>query len=533
MRDGARGPRGEQPDSEGDPTSALSDPNGELRQTEDQPTQEESVSSQAAKGVMWMTAQTWFARAGGLVTVAILTRLLAPEDFGLLAIATTLLTLTYVLSDLGLSTYVVQAAQMDRRSLSTAFWVSLMGGVIIGLAIFLAAPGIALLLRIPQSVPIIRAMTVIVLLIAATSVPLALLRRRMAFRLLAVQASIGAILAQIVAIAAAFAGLGVWALVLQLLVGQVVASVAMWINARWRPTMEFSRSAFKTMSSFGVHVVGSGLVYLARVWAETGIIAAGLGVRELGYFNIAQRLVQTAMELSGAALHPVSTVAFAKVSSSVERLRAAHTRAAAASQTVVTPLMIFIAVSASILVPFLFGSNWTVSAEIAQPLAIAAALSFGTALDHGLFDGAGHPGWWLIFSTIILGCSVAVTSLSVRHGVLMVAFAFVATATIEMVGRWLLVSRLLGTNVVSTARPFLMVVPAALASAAAGLGSMWILRTSPTIVALTVVGMIVLVVHLFLVRTITPIVWADLLSLVPLRRLRLPRRLSMRPRRPR
>ena len=47
----------------------------------------ESIGTQAARGVLWMTAQNWLARAGGLVTIAILTRLLAPEDFGLLAVA--------------------------------------------------------------------------------------------------------------------------------------------------------------------------------------------------------------------------------------------------------------------------------------------------------------------------------------------------------------------------------------------------------------------------------------------------------------
>lgn len=476
---------------------------------------EESVGSQAAKGVMWMTAQTWLARAGGLLTLAILTRLLAPEDFGLLAVATTLLTLTYVLSDLGLATYVVQAAQIDRRSLSTAFWVSLAGGVILASAIFLGAPAIADLLRIPQSVPILRAMTLIVLMISATSVPLALLRRRMSFRLLAVQASIGAILAQIAAIVAAFNGLGVWALVLQLVVGQVVASVATWFSARWRPTLEFSVPDFTVMSGFGVHVVGSGLVFLARTWAETGIIAAGIGIRELGYFNIAQRLVQTAMELSGAALHPVSTVAFAKVSGSADRLRDAHARAAAASQTVVTPLMVFIAVAAPVLVPFLFGPEWIVSATIAQPLAIAAVLAFGAQLDHGLFDGAGRPGRWLAFATVICLCSIALTSLTVSRGVVVVAAAFVITATIELIGRWLIVGRLLQMSVLDASKPFLLVLPSAIASALAGMGMMALLESAPPLVSLAVTGLSILAVHLIGVRFITPAPWADLIGLIP------------------
>lgn len=452
--------------------------------------------------------------------MAILTRILAPEDFGMLAVATTLLTLTYVLSDLGLTTYVVQTAHLDRRSLSTAFWVSLLGGFLLAAGIYLAAPLVADLLRIPESIPVLRAMTIIVILIAGSSVPLALLRRKMAFRLLAIQASIGAILAQLAAIAAAFAGFGVWALVIQLVVGQGVASIAMWFNAKWRPSIDFSFRQFKAMSRFGLHVVGSGLVYLTRTWAETGIIAVGLGVRDLGYFSIAQRLVQTATELSGAALHPVSTAAFAKVSSSPDRLRAVHTRAAAASQTVVTPLMVFIIVSAPVLVPFIFGSAWTASAAIAQPLALAALFSFGTALDHGLFDGAGRPGTWMVFSALVCLCSIILTASTVPQGARVVAFAFVVTAVLETVGRWIIVGRLLNASVSTTARPILLILPAAAVCMTAGMGAMWLMSEWPPTVALTVTGLIVLGCHAMIVRWLLPATWADLRAVVPLGRTR-------------
>jgi O-antigen/teichoic acid export membrane protein len=481
------------------------------------PVEEESVGRQAARGVLWMTAQKWVARAGGLITITILTRLLQPEDFGLIAIAWTLVTLTYVLSDMGLATYIIQADEVDHASLSTAFWVSLIVGVSLGGVIFLAAPPLAAALAEPAASPILQAMAGLVLVIAASSVPLALLRRRMAFRRLAVQEVTGSLIAQVVAIIAAFGGLGVWALVLQLLVGQVITSVLMWVSARWRPTTEFSRAEFRTMMGFGVQVVGNGLVGVFRGWAETGIIVAGLGIRELGYFNIAQRLVQTAADLSGSALFPVSTVAFARSNSSLERLRAAHVRAIGLSQTVVTPLMVYIAVSASLLVPFLFGAEWTQSAEIAQFLAVAAALSFGTNVDHGLHNGVGRPGRWLGFATSIFGVSVVLMLVAVPHGAVMVAVAFVGTALVEAIGRWLFVGTLLEQGPLQTARPFLLVLPAAAASAAGGLLAMRLLAGAPVLVTLAVTGLVVVLIHAGVTRLLTPGVWTDLLSLLPAR----------------
>lgn len=475
----------------------------------------ESIGTQAARGVLWMTAQNWLARAGGLVTIAILTRLLAPEDFGLLAVASTLLTLTYVLSDLGLSTYLVQATKIDQASLSTAFWVSLMGGVVMSAGIYFGAPFIAALVHVPSSVPILQSMTVIVLFISASSVPLSLMRRQMQFRLLAFQFSIGAVLAQIAAIVAALAGLGVWALVLQLLVGQVVASITQWFSAKWRPALLFSRQEFGVMVRYGINIVGSGLVTVGRGWVETGIIAAGLGIRELGYLSIAQRLIQTANDLSGSALLPVSTVAFAKVNSSKERLQAAHAKATAVSQTIVTPLMVLIVVSASVLVPFLFGQEWTVSAPLTQPLAIAAVLSFGTVLDRGLLDGVGRPGRWLAFTSVISTLSVVLIFFGVSNGVLLVTFIYVFVAAVELVGRWFLVGHFLEATAWSTARPFVMVVPAACVSAAGGLGCMWLLQSLNPFLLLAVTGVVVLALHLVVTRLVTPTTWREIVALIP------------------
>ena len=479
---------------------------------------EGSVGKQAASGVLWMTAQTWLARAGGLVTIAILARLLSAEDFGLVAVASTLLTLTYVLSDLGLSTYVVQAVAVDRRSLSTAFWVSLLSGFTLGLGIFLGAPGIAELFHAPRAEPILQAMTLIVVLISLTSVPLALMRRRMQFRLLAYQFSIGAVLAQVAAIVAAFAGLGVWALVIQLVVGQVVASFTQWVSARWHPTLEFSRADFAVMIRYGINVVGSGLVFVGRGWAETAIIAAGLGMRELGYLNIAQRLVQTATDLSGAAILPVSTVAFAKVNSSKARLRDAHARATAVSQTIASPIMVLIVVSAPVLVPLLFGPEWGLSARLAQPLAIAATLSFGTAIDRGLLDGVGRPGRWLAFTTAICAMSVALVALAVPSGLLVIAVVSVAVSCVELVGRWFLLGHFLEAGFLPTARPWVMVAPAVLISGLAGSGTMWVLRGAPDLVTLAVTGLVVLAAHLLVTRLVTPHTWTEMLSLAPGRR---------------
>ena len=105
------------------------------------------------------------------------------------------------------------------------------------------------------------------------------------------------------------------------------------------------------MAIFGIRVSGVDFVAISRVWAESWIITVTLGPAAMGLFNIAQRLVQVAQELTAASLVPVSTVVFAKVRESQDRLRGTYVKALGVAYAVVSPLMILIVVTAPVMVP--------------------------------------------------------------------------------------------------------------------------------------------------------------------------------------
>ncbi len=170
------------------------------------------------------------------------------------------------------------------------------------------------------------------------------------------------------------------------------------------------------------------------------------------------------------------------------------------------------------LVPFLFGQDWGISAAVTQPLALAAVLSFGRELDHGLLDGVGRPGRWLAFTTVICTLSVGLVACAVPYGVLVIAGVYLLVAFVELVGRWFVVGHFLEAGALRTARPFLLVLPAAIASALAGLASMALLAPAPALVTIAVTGVVVLAVHVVVIRLVTPATWSEILALLPCRR---------------
>ncbi|WP_426594484.1 lipopolysaccharide biosynthesis protein [Cellulomonas sp. McL0617] len=474
-----------------------------------------ALGRSAAAGMLWLTAQKWLVRISGLATIAILTRLIEPQDFGAVAAASAITPFVLLLSDLGLTTYIVQTPRLSQRTLSTGFWFSISVAATLCGAMILSAPLLAGAFGIPAATPVIQTMSLSVAAIVLSSVPTALMRRRMQFRLLAVQASIGVVVSQVIAVVLALRGAGAWALVAQIVTSQAIACVLAWRSAGWRPTLEFSRLEFGFMARYGGNVVAVDMVATARAAAEAAVISNVLGAAALGYMSIAQRLIQVAQDMGGSAIVPVSTVVFAKIRESGDRLRSAYVRALRLSYAAVSPVMMVVAVGGSLLIPLIFGPNWGASIPVAQALAVAAILTLGAGIDNGLFYGAGRPGRWLAYAVVIDGLTLAVTIVAAPHGLTAVAAGFVGVAAIATAARWWLVSRLIDIGPGKLARVMGSAALSVVASGAVGLGVLRVTEDSlPPILALACVSLAVLVTHLVVVRLVSPAVYTDALGLL-------------------
>lgn len=470
----------------------------------------DGYSVRATGGVLWMTAQKWFSRILGLLTIVILTRLLDPTAFGLVAVAMSVVPFVYLLADLGFSTYLVQADNPGRTDYATAFWYSAAAGA--ALAVGLGAIGIPLesLLAAPGVAGIMWGLAPAVLFTALGAVPMALLRRQLRFRALAVQSFGAGVAGQIAAIVLALLGFGVWALVVQTVLTQLVTTIMVWAAARWLPTLDFSWAEFRRMFRYGLNVVAVEVVALTRVWAENAIIVATLGLTGLGYLSIAQKLIQTAQDLTATAVTPVSTVVFAQIRADVSRLEAAYGRAQSLIYAIVIPVMVFIVAGAPEIISLLFGSQWGQSVSPAQALAVAGILTVGASLDNGLFYGLGRPGAWLIYAVVIDALTVATTWVLAPFGLGAVALGFVGVALVATVVRWPLVAHRLRTRWWVLAVPFLQALGMGLVVGAAGSAVAALTRGLPGVVGLVCVGLTIAVVWVGAVRLFLPRTTAEL-----------------------
>lgn len=473
----------------------------------------EGLSGRIAAGAFWSVAQKLATRITGFVTLLILARLLSPADFGVVTVASTLIPFLQLLADIGITVYMLQHANPTKLLYDTYFWASSTIAAVGCVALVLAAPLIVQAFGEPEAAPVLQGLAPMALFVTLGAVPQTMLRREMRYRAIAVQAAIAGLASQAVAIAAAFAGWGAWALVLQNDVVNLIATILAWVAAGYRPSFEFSWSELRLMVRFGSNLVASGLISTAAQWLVNLIIVSTLGVTALGYLNIMQRLLSVILDVTLSAVIQVSTVAFAMIRDSIERLRAGYLRSLSMMYALFIPAMVFVAASAGQLVPLMYGDQWT--AAIIPGAILAAAKIFGEdVLDNTLYMGIGRPSLWLVYTIVSNALIAAVTWLAAPLGLdWMVVLSALATGVVLTFARWVVSARQIEARWWQLGLRLVRVGVPALIAGAAGYGVSLLIASLPPIVGVICVGLAIVVVYLPLLRFMERPTWDEVVRL--------------------
>lgn len=381
-----------------------------------------------------------------LVVIAVLTRLLTPADFGLVAMATVVTAVLQVFVEAGFVTVLVQKKDLSPKDSSTAFWTSLALSVVLYAALFLSAPLLSDLFGEPELTDVLRVMGLGLPISSLAQVPAALLERSFGFRSLAVRQVIGAICGAAVAIPIAYSGGGVWALVAQGLVTNAASVVVLWTATAWRPRWEYSLTSLKSMWSMGVRIMGIGLLDALQQNIDKLIVGAFFSTQDLGYYYLAQRIGTILIELVTTVMSRVTLTTFSKVQDDLPRLNRIFLQMTFASAAIGVPIFGLVAVLAPQIVPFAFGAGWDKTVPIMWILAGGWAFGAVMYFDRSAFLAIGRANvalWVAVLQNIV---GVLLVFAFVPFGIFGVAFSRWSRIVTWPVRIWAL-NRLIGLPV--------------------------------------------------------------------------------------
>ncbi|PRY12949.1 lipopolysaccharide biosynthesis protein [Kineococcus rhizosphaerae] len=432
-----------------------------------------SLRSATASGVAWNAVQMWAVRATTALAFIVISRQLQPSEFGLVALAMSVIAVLQLLSDSGMASFLIRQEELDEHSRSTAFWTSVVLAVVLaGVLVLLSVP-VSGWFGEPDLAPVLQVLSIGIVLTGVNSVPTALLRRDLRFKTLAVRGTVATLVGSVVAIVLALLGAGVWALVAQNLVRGVVGIVILWTSVQWLPRVLPRWTTARSMLAFGSKLLTIDLMRQVQNRGEEFTLAGVGGSTTLGYWSVATRLMRIVTETGSSVISSVTLSTFSRLQNDRDRLHRAYRTSMTAAGLVMFPALLFMAAASPDLVPFLLGQQWATTATVAQITALTAAFSTFGYFDRQVFIAVDRlrPEVVLVAATVV--AHLAIVVVLARYGLVVLAWGLLGRTLLTLPARQVLLHRVAGTPYRTVVLPCRVLLASAVMGALVA-GQLWL-----------------------------------------------------------
>ena len=391
------------------------------------------VFSRALRAMTWSTVSTGANTIIGLAGFFILVRILGPTNYGLVAMATVALAIPTALAGDALSQALIQQKKLDKSAQTSTFILELSIALVM-CAILLASAGmIAQTFDEPIVETLIIALSPVLLLKSAASVPSAQLRRNLQFKAIAFITAGSTLISMIVGVTLALLDYGYWALVAMQLTQPGVRTVSVFVASRWLPTAAPSWSSLRPLLHFNLHTLVLRLMRALTANLPRALIGAVLGATALGLFDVSRRLFKRISSLLVQPLTNVTLPVASKLQNNVEGLRQWHRFSSVAITALAYPMYIGIAAIMPAAGPVLFGEQW-LDAILPMQLMMLVGVRNATAIfNGGILRGRGKPELTTRIAATTLAISCLLLPVSVGFGV----SAVVGAMLVGSIASWL------------------------------------------------------------------------------------------------
>lgn len=390
------------------------------------------MRGEIAKGAAWMVLFRLLDRSVGLISTAVLARLLVPNDFGLVAMAMSVIAVIELATAFSFEVALIQMAKPSRAHFDTAWTLNALIAVGGAAATALAAAPAAAYYGDPRLTLVMLAISGGWLISGFENVGTVNFRREMnfsaEFRLMATKRMVGFA----ITMTSALAFRSYWALVIGMVSGRAVGVGLSYFMHPFRPRLALSCA--RELFSFSGWLLANSLLSVAAARVPHFFVGRAFGARSLGAYTVAAEIAQLAQSELIAPINRAMFPGYARLVSDPPAFRKTCIDATAAILLIALPVSVGISVLAGPFVRLLLGSQWGEAVPIIQVLAVAATVSAMTSNNISIYLAIGRP--YLATGTqavrlVALVCGVALLNQSL--GVIGVAYAELGAALASMV----------------------------------------------------------------------------------------------------
>lgn len=396
-----------------------------------------TVKNSILKNFIWRFAERCGAQLVTFIVSIVLARILAPEDYGTIALVTVFTTILQVFVDSGLGTALIQKKDADDLDFSSVFFFNFAVCLILYLCMFISAPFIAEFYNDVSLTPVVRVISLTIVMSGIKGIQQAYVSKHMMFKRFFFSTIGGTIFSAFFGIALAYAGFGVWALVAQQLSNMVIDTLILWLTVKWRPKLMFSWTRLKGLLKFGWKLLVSALLDTGYSNLRNLIIGKMYSSSDLAFYNQGDKFPKVIVTNINTSIDSVLLPTMSSVQDDRVRVKNMTRRAIKTSTFVMAPLMMGMAFCAEPIVRLVLTDKWLPCVPYLRIFCITYMFWPIHTANLNAINAMGRSDWFLKLEIIkkIMGMTILLSTM--WFGVMALAYSLLVSNVLsQIINSW-------------------------------------------------------------------------------------------------
>ena len=414
-----------------------------------------SLKEKAFEASVWRLIASFGIQGTNFIVQIVLARILLPEDFGLIGMIYIFIAITEVLVISGFASALIQRQSASYLDECSVFHFNIAISILGCLVLVVLAPWVAAFYGYPILTPLVRVLSLKLIIGAFGHVQLSLLMKQIDFKSRCILDTLAVFLSGIVGIALAIYGFGVWSLVAQQMMKEAIRVVLAWRYNPWRPSMRFSVSSLQRLFGFGSNVLLSSLINTIYRNIYFVVIGKLFSARNLGFYSRAFRLQEIPSQHITSVVAGVAFPVFSRIQDDNESLVKGLKTSLGILALGVFPTMCILALVARPLVTVLLTDKWLACVPYLQMLCIVGALEPFFMLSAKITLATGRSGLLLKLNLFQKTIAIVAILFTFRFGITGIITGQIAASLISTLLISTVVGKLVGYPLVQQIRDVL------------------------------------------------------------------------------
>jgi len=392
------------------------------------------LKKQVVINVFWSFGEQLLRKGSSVLITLVLAWFLTPDDYGLVGVISIFLAVSFAFVEGGYRIALIRRKEVTQSELNTAFYTNIALALLLYAIIWAAAPWIADFYEQERLSLLLRVSALCLILQAFSIVHSTVMQRKMMFKLQVMTSLPASIVSGLIAAALAYSGLGVWAIIAQMLLFPLINGLLFWRTRIWQPSLGFSVQDLKSLSRFSLLILMTDLQreFFAKMYIAT--IAKLFTLSVAGLYFFADKVREIVVQQLVTAVQQVTYPALAGIQDDDARLLDGYRRIIRLSVFVIYPAFLCLSALSEPLFEFLLPDKWLSAAPYFQVMLISALLVPLHRINGNIIQVKNKPNWMLCLGLFESGSLMLVLLFSHDYGVYWILWGhFIATTFVYLV----------------------------------------------------------------------------------------------------